>query len=97
LDVKRQSTYRVYVDLGANEFQIDATFSIKISGQSILGGTFFTGGYDTPKRTLIGRLRIKKGKQRLRLRVIKMPKGFFADVHNIILQPIQQQGGISND
>jgi len=87
LDVEEDDFYKVYAEIGANDLQKDATFLIEIGAEKLFGKTVFTGRYDTPIRIEIGEVKLLKGKQRCRLKILKMPNGYFGDVHNIILQP----------
>jgi len=88
LKVEKGGNYKIFVDQGANELQKDAIFEIEISSQKIKGKISFTGGYDKPARIEVGKIKIPSGYHKLKLRVLEMPNGYFADIYNIILQPI---------
>lgn len=89
LEIKKEGEYMIYMEQGANELQKDAIFEIEVAGEKIKGKTCFTGCYTKPERIKIGKIKIPKGKHKLRLKVLEMPNGYFADVYNIILQPIK--------
>lgn len=87
LDVEKEGFYKVYAEIGANELQKDATFLIEVGKQKLSGKTVFTGGYDIPVRMEIGEVKLLKGRQKCRLKILEMPHGYFGDVHNIVFQP----------
>ena len=88
LNAGKGGRYLVSADLGANDIQADATFALDIAGCELRGKTRCTGWYDRPERLRLGKMSIKRGKQTLKLKILDMPHGYFADVHGIVLQPI---------
>jgi alpha-L-fucosidase len=88
LEVAKAGDYEVAIDLGTCSGQAGATFAISAGRQTITGITKDNGWYDTPERMAVGRLRIAKGKQQLKLTVVDMPKAF-SDVHALVLQPVK--------
>jgi hypothetical protein len=85
---EKPAVYNVYALLAANDIQSNAAFSIELDKQKICGKTWNTGWYDKPERRLVGKLKIKSGKSKIVFEIIDKPKGHFADIHGIILQPV---------
>lgn len=86
ITARKSEHYEVVAELGANDQQKDAVFTLGIAGHKLTGVTVFTGGWTKPKRLLLGRLDIPKGKHQFKFKIVEMPHHCFPDIYDIILR-----------
>lgn len=80
--------YEAHAAFGSIKCQDNAGFELSNGTSSLKGRTWLTEHYSQPVRKPVGRIFLKKGKNRLTLRVTDVPNGSFSDVHGIWLVPV---------
>ena len=88
LKVEKGGPYELFADMGANDIQTDALFSVEVDGRKLIGKTVYTGWYDKPKRIRLGKLRLIPGDSSVKFKILDMPNGYCGDLHALVLQPL---------
>jgi len=88
LKVEKAGRYELFADMGANDLQQGALFTVEIGAHKLVGETVYTGWYDKPTRIGLGKFRLRPGATTAKFKILDMPNGYCADLHALVLQPV---------
>lgn len=85
--VPRAGRWRVCALLARPDAGPGAAFTLRIGAARLAGTTVPTADWDSPAAIDCGTATLRAGRHRCRLAIGTMPRGWFADVHGVILEP----------